>query len=185
MDTITIIRDYVESECKKPSSKYGYEPFLYHFEPMVRYAGQLANELWWDKEVVLIAWWLHDIGSIVFWREDHHITWAEIAEEKLKELNYPEEKIELIRKWVLNHRWSKCFSRLSIEEKIISEADTMSAFENIAWIFKAAYIYENMSQGQAKESVKNKLENKWKNLHFERSKEIIKPKYEAIMLLLS
>jgi uncharacterized protein len=185
MDIVKIIRDYVEWECKKPTSKYGYEPFPYHFEPMVKYAEQLTNEIWWDKEIILIAAWLHDVGSIIYGREDHHITWAKVASEKLKELNYPKEKIELIEKCILNHRWSKWFSRLTIEEQIISEADTMSAFENIAGIFKAAYVYEDMDQWQAKESVKNKLENKWKQLCFQKSKEIIKPKYDAAMLLLS
>jgi hypothetical protein len=45
-------------------------------------------------------------------------------------------------------------------------------------------IYENKTQGEAKDSVRQKLERKWKKLHFENSKKIIKPKYEAAMLLL-
>ena len=60
----------------------------------------------------------------------------------------------------------------------------MSAFDNLSGIFKAAFVYENLTQDEAKESVKKKLENKWKQLHFEKSKQIIRPKYEAAMLLL-
>ena len=184
MNIVQEIKNFVENECKKPSSKYGYEPFPFHFVPMVNYADKLSNELWGDKEIILIAAWLHDIGSIIHGREDHHITGAKIAEEKLKEMQYPAEKIELVKKCILNHRWSQQNWRSSIEEQIIAEADVMSNFDNIAGIFNAAFVYENKTQGEAKDSAREKLERKWKQLHFDKSKEIVKPKYEAAMLLL-
>ncbi|MEA2065234.1 MAG: HD domain-containing protein [Patescibacteria group bacterium] len=184
MDIINEIKHFVENECKKPSSKYGYEPFPFHFVPMVNYAKKLADELGGDKEIILIAAWLHDIGSIIYGREDHHITSAKVAEEKLKELQYPAEKIELIKKCIFNHRGSQQNGRNSIEEQIIAEVDVLSNFDNIAGIFKAAFVYEDKTQGEAKDSVRQKLERKWKQLHFENSKKIIKPKYEAAILLL-
>ncbi|MFH1509822.1 MAG: HD domain-containing protein [Candidatus Nealsonbacteria bacterium] len=185
MNIVEQVKNFVEEECKKPTSKYGLEPFSCHFVSVVEYATQLANKLEVDKEVVLIASWLHDIGSIMNGREDHHITGSEIAEKKLKELNYPPEKIELVKKCILNHRGSQDSNRESLEEKIVADADAMSNFNNIPGIFKAAFIYENKTQEGAKESVKQKLINKWNKLHFDDSKEIIKPKYEAIMLLLN
>ena len=184
MDIVNEIKNFVENECKKPGSKYGYEPFPFHFVPMADHAEKLALELGGDKEVILIAAWLHDIGSIIHGREDHHITGAKIAEEKLKELQYPAEKIDLVKKCILNHRGSRQNERTGIEEQIIAEADAMSNFDNIAGIFKAALIYENKTQDEAKVSVRQKLERKWRQLHFENSKKIIKPKYEAAMLLL-
>jgi len=184
MDIVQEIKNFVESECKKPESKYGYEPFEFHFVPVVQYAEKLAMELGGDKEVILIAAWLHDIGSIVHGRKDHHITGAQIAEEKLEELGYSAEKIELVKKCILNHRGSQQSFRASIEEQILAEADVLSSFESIAGIFKAAFVYEHLNQGEAKDSVRQKLENKWKQLHFENSKKIIQPKYEAAMLLL-
>jgi len=177
-------KNFIENECKKPSSKYGYEPFPFHFVPMVNYAEKLANELGGDKEIILIAAWLHDIGSIIHGREDHHITGAKIAEEKLKELQYPTERIELVKKCILNHRGSQQNKRDSIEEQIIAEADAISNFDNIAGLFKATLVYEDKTQGEAKDSVRQKLERKWEQLHFNNSKKIIKPKYEAAMLLL-
>ena len=182
MNIVKEIKKFVEDECKKPSSKYGYEPFTFHFAPVALYAGKLADELGGDKEVVLVAAWLHDIGSIISGREDHHLTGAKIAEKKLKELGYPAEKIELVKKCILNHRGST--KTKSLEEQILAEADTMSNFNNISGIFKAAFIFEKMNQGEAKEAVRKKLENKWKQLRFKKSKQLIKPKYEAAMLLL-
>lgn len=185
MDILKAVRDFVEEECKKPTSKYGYEPFPFHFVPMVQYALDLADELGGDKEVIEISGWLHDIGSIVEGRENHHITSAQIAKEKLKELGYKDDKkIELIQKCILGHRGSLENNRETLEEKIIAEADVMSNFDNISGIFKAAFVYEGMDQGQAQEAVRKKLENKYNQLHFKKSKELIKPKYEATMLLL-
>jgi len=184
MDIIQAIKNFVEEECKKPTSKYGYDPFPFHFVQVVKYAEELANRLGGDKEVISIAAWLHDIGSIIYGRENHHSTGAEIAEKKLKELNYPSDKVGLIKKCILNHRGSQQNNRESIEEQIVAEADVLSNFDNIAGIFKAAFVYEKMNEGEAKDSVRKKLENKWNQLRFEDSKRIIKPKYEAAMLLL-
>ena len=185
MDIIEQIRDFVEEECKKPTSKYGYDPYLFHFIPMVNYAEKLTDKLEGDKEIILISAWLHDIGSIIYGRENHHETGAKIAEEKLKELNYPQEKINLVKKCILNHRGSREDFRESLEEKIIAEADAISNFDNITGIFGAAFLFENKNQKEAKESAKQKLERKWNQIHFEESKELVLPKYEAAMLLLS
>lgn len=184
MNIIKEIKKFVENECKKPTSKYGYEPFPFHFVPMVAYAEKLANEMGGDKEIISIAAWLHDIGSIIYGRKNHHITSAKIAEKKLKELGYSDEKITIIKKCILHHRGSRKHRRESIEEKIIAEADAMSNFDNISGIFKAAFMYEHKNQLEAKDAVRKKLQNKWKKLHFKKSKKIIKPKFEAAMILL-
>jgi uncharacterized protein len=184
MEIVEKIKNFVEDECKKPTSKYGLEPFQYHFSQVASYAEKLNQELGGDKEIILISAWMHDIGSIIHGREEHNITGAKIAEEKLKELNYPPEKIELVKKCILNHRGSKENERTTIEEQIVAEADAMSNFDNLPGIFKAALVYENKTQGEAKDSVREKLERKWKKLHFENSKKMIKPKYDAVMLLL-
>ena len=178
------IRKFVEREHKKPTSKYGYEPYEFHLVPMHQYAKQLAEKLGADVESVGISAWLHDVGSIVYGRENHHITGARIAEEKLKEFNYSREKIEKIKHCILTHRGSNGLKPKTLEAQIIAEADAMSNFDNIAGIFKAAFIYEHQTQGKAKETTKQKLINKWKKLSFPESKELIKPKYDAAMLLL-
>ncbi len=184
MDIVEQIKKFVEDECKKPTSKYGYDPFPFHFLQVVKYSEGLAEKLGGDKEVISLAAWLHDIGSIIYGRENHNVRGAEIAEMKLKELNYPPGKIELVKKCILNHRGSQQNERKTIEEQIVVEADVMSNFDNISGIFQAAFVYENKNQGEARESVRKKLENKYNQLRFEDSKKIIKPKYEAAMLLL-
>jgi len=184
MDIIGQVKKFVREESDKPTSKYGAEPFEFHFTPVANYAAELADELGGDKEVILIAAWMHDIGAIIVGRKDHHVTGADIAEKKLKELDYSAEKITMVKACILHHRGSQDFDHETIEEQIVAEADAMSQFDNIAGIFKAAFMYENLNQGDAKVSVREKLQRKWSKLHFEKSKEIVRPKYEAAMILL-
>ncbi len=177
------IRKFVEEECNKPMSKYGKFPYEFHFVPMVDLAKKLAVNKNADLEIVELAAWLHDIGSIIYGRENHHITGAKIAEDELKKFNYPEEKIKKIKHCIIAHRGSNDIQPETLEAEIIMEADAMSNFENIAGIFMAAFIYENKNQREAKISVREKLQRKWNQLSLE-GKAIIKPKYDAVMLLL-
>lgn len=184
MDIVEKVRQFVEDECQKPTSKYGYEPYANHFVPVVKYAKELAEEFGGDLEIVEIAAWIHDIGSIVAGRGDHHITGAKIAEEKLREFGYSEEKISLVKNCVLHHRGSQKMELETLEEQIVAEADAMSAFDDIIGLFEVALIWEKLSRDEAKKSVLQKLENKWNQVKFEKSKEMIRPKYEAVKLLL-
>lgn len=184
MDTVGKIKKFVEKECKKPTSKYGFEPFEYHFVPMVKHAKILAKKLSADTEVVELAAWLHDIGSIKNGRKDHHKTGAKIAEKKLIELDYPRDKIKLIKKCIVNHRGSVNNNRESLEEKIISDADAISCFDNLPGLFKAAYVFEDLTQGEARVSVRKKLERKYKQLYFKESKDMVRDKYKAMKEIL-
>ena len=85
------IKKFVEAESKKPSGKYGHEPFEFHIKVTVNIAKKLARKYKADIEVVEIAGWLHDIGSFRHGRKNHHITGVKIAENKLRQLKYPEE----------------------------------------------------------------------------------------------
>ena len=179
------VRKFVEGECRKPTNVQGYGPYKFHFVPMRNYAVKLAKQKNADIEVVEIAAWLHDIGSIIYGRENHHITGAEIAEEKLSVINYPKEKIEKVKRCILNHRGSIDNSKESVEEQIIAEADAIACFDDVLGIFQAAYCWEgHTSRDSATKSVKEKLVRKYSQLSIE-GKELVKPKYDAAMLLLN
>jgi len=184
MNTVEEVRKFVEEECKKPGCNYGHEAYINHFIPTARYSKILAERSGADLEIVEIAAWLHDIGSVIHGRENHHITGAEIAEKKLQALGYPAEKIKIVKKCILNHRGSVNNKKETKEEQIIADADAMNAFDHIEGQFHAAFVYENLNQEQAKKSVRTKLKNCYNKLSKE-AREIIKSKYEAAMLLLS
>lgn len=170
-------------ECEKPTSKYGLEPYENHFVPVYQYATELAYKLGADVEVVGTGAWLHDLGSIIYGRKDHHITGAKETKEKLQELGCSQDFIASVVPCVLNHRGSQGNELVTLEEQIVAAADAMSAFNNIAGLFKAAFIYEGKNLEEAVNSIAEKLENKWKQLTFDESREIVLPRYQAAMVL--
>ena len=93
-EIIDKIREFVKEECLKPENKYGFEPYVNHFVPTARMVVILGRKKSLSEEqleVLEIAAWLQDIGSIMISRENHHITSGEIAEKKLKEFETAEE----------------------------------------------------------------------------------------------
>jgi uncharacterized protein len=179
------VRKFVEEETKKSTSNY---PLAYelHFVFVHKIAKEIAEKLGADVELVEIAAWLHDIGSIIYGRSDHHITGAEISEKKLNELGYPKDRIEKIKLCILNHRGSKeeTNHRNFLEAQILADADAIDSFNNISRLFLSAFVYERLSLDEAKNSIKTKLQNKYNQLSLSDSKELIKQKYDAIMLIL-
>lgn len=98
----TDILDYLQNEiytrCKKPTNKFGMGCY-YHIAAVVKNGAMLAEKYNADKEIVLIASWLHDIASITDYAlyEEHHIHGAEIARELLTSLSYDESKILIVQ----------------------------------------------------------------------------------------
>jgi len=177
-------KKFVESECKKTTSKYGYGPYVEHFIPMVKHSKLLGKKLGGDLEIITLAAWLHDIGSIIYGRKDHHITSAEIANKFLTEKNYDPKKKKLILNCIKNHRQSTNLERKTTEEKVIADADAICNFDMLPGLFYATLVVEKLTPIEASKSIKKKLENKWKRLHFNESKKMIKSKYLAAMQLL-
>jgi len=185
MDIVSEIKKFVEEECKKPTAVYDFEIIKYHFIPVVKHALTLAEQRGADKEIVELSAWLHDIGGVIYGRENHHATGAEVAEKKLKELNYPDDKINKIKDCIFSHRGSQVINRTSEEAKILAEADAMSHFDALPGLFRAFFVCEKKDgQGRAGQEVKQKLINSYNKLS-EDAKEIIKPKFDAAMLLLN
>ena len=182
-EVIEKIREFVKEECEKQGSKYPYA-YEFHFKDTVKWANKLADLKDVNKEVVEIAAWLHDIGSIVVGRENHHITGSEIAEKKLIEFNYPKEKIEKIKHCIFVHRGSLDIPKQSEEARIIAEADSMSHFEEIDGLFLMAFIHEGLPRKEARESVKEHFINSYNKLS-EEGRNLVKNKLDAAMLLLS
>jgi len=181
---ISDIREFVENECRKPSSKYGYMPFIEHFVPVVKYAKMLAEKLNADSEIVEISAWLHDIGSIIYGRDNHHITSSEIAETKLLEIGYSREKIERVKHCIIAHRGSKSIKRETLEAQILADADSLSHFDDVNVLIGAYMEHENKDLKTAKKAVLEKLNNSFNKLSPE-AKIIFKSNYENAIGLLN
>ncbi len=177
------VRKYIFKECKKESNPFGMNAYNHHFKSVVKYARILAKERKADLEIVEIAAWLHDLGSIKGDYENHHISGQKYAEEFLKKHKYPLEKIQKVKYCIYTHRASKKIKRESVEAECISDADAMSHFDEIPSLFYLAIKKNNMDVNQARVFVKEKLQRSYHKLT-KTGKEVIKSKYYSAMEIL-
>lgn len=179
-------REFVKEKSKNPVKEYGFDPFSFHFVLSVEYSKKLCDLYDVDeetKEVAIISTWLHDIGSLVKGKKNHEVTGSKISEDKLREWNYPEKKIERVKKCILKHRKEPEHGFESIEERIVFESDCLSNFDNIFGIFRKASICENRDYEESLKRMKNKIDREWNKIS-DKAKEIVKNKYESLNVLL-
>jgi len=183
-DIINELKKEIYSRTIKPENKFGIGCY-YHIEAVVENAKILADKFGANKEIVTIAAWLHDIASITDYSlyEMHHIYGAEIAEELLTKFNYEQNKIDLVKECIKNHRGSINNEKFTIEERCVADADAISHFDNIPSLLYLAYVNKNMGIEEGKDFVKNKLERSYNKLSDE-SKNYYLEKYRNAMEIL-
>ena len=179
------ISKIVEDAWKKETNYFGYGSWTHHMLPVVKYAKLMAKKIGANEEIVEIAALLHDYASVKDYKlyEDHHIHGAKLAEEILKNLNYPPEKIEIVKQCILSHRGSKPRQKLALEELCVADADAMAHFDSISSLFYLAFFSHKMSIDEADDWLAKKLERSWSKLSPE-AKEIVGEKYLASKLLI-
>lgn len=172
------IKKLVQEECKQDPWNWDH-----HIVSVVKYAKQLAKKLGADEEIVEVSAWLHDITRLKGDPENHHISGQIEAEKILRELKYPQEKIDKVKHCIHAHRGSQSIKRETLEAECVASADAMSHFDNVPALLYVAFVKKQMDTEEGKKWVKNKLERSWNKLIPE-AKEIVLPKYEAVKLLL-
>jgi uncharacterized protein len=143
----------------------------------------LAKKLNANVEVCELAAWLHDLGLVQGDLKTHHITGAKEAEKILGEFGYPKTTIEKIKHCISTHTHEGAKSRKTIEAKILASADVMSHFDGIPELYWVAFRIIKLNRDQGKKWVLKKLKFGWRELIPE-AKKIIKPKYDAMRLLI-
>ena len=138
-----------------------------------------------DKEIVMIAAWLHDIVSITdnSLYELHHIHGAEMAYNILKEYGYDDKKISIVQECIKNHRGSITLERNSIEELRVADADAISHFDSVPSLLYLAYVQKGLGIEDGKEFVRDKLLRSFQKLST-RSKKLYQNKFERVMEVL-
>ena len=138
-----------------------------------------------DEEIAETAALLHDYASILNeeWYPEHHIHGTRLAEEVLREYNYPEDRIEKVKYCIYTHRASKNIPRETVEAKIVASADGMAHFDNVSSLLHLVFVNDKMGIDEGTKVVLDKLERDWNKLMPE-AKEMVKEKYDAIKLAL-
>ncbi|KKR18171.1 MAG: hypothetical protein UU65_C0003G0177 [candidate division CPR2 bacterium GW2011_GWC1_41_48] len=164
----------IEKEVFEIANKNGWEWFYkVHMKPMVKSANELLKlypEA--NKEIVIIAAWLHDTAKIyakdiIEFEEihkTHHLESAEVAKDLLlKHKELTDEKIEEILSCIIRHRNSKDYPAKTLEEKIVTVADTLSHFRGAIYLIHFKFFPEHSLEQMAHEALA-KLDRDWRDL---------------------
>lgn len=183
-DILENLQHEIYDRCQKQTNKFGMGCY-YHIIAVVKNAEILAEKYGANKEIVMIAAWLHDIASITDCSlyELHHIHGAEMAHLILKEYGYDDKKISLVQKCIRNHRGSISSEKTSLEEICVADADAISHFDSVPSLLYLAYVQKSMGIEEGKTFVKDKLTRSFQKLSAE-SKQYYQDKFEKVMEVL-
>ena len=170
----------VKRRCEQPSNTYGIGAWDHHIKIVYELSKKYADEYGANLEIVAIAALLHDIASItdVSFTAEHHIIGADIAEKLLLAENYPNDKIYLVKKCILNHRGSRLVDKTTPEEICVADSDAMAHFYSIPSLLSMVYREKEMSIDEGSKFVMEKL-NRSYNKMSEKGKKLVKRQYEA------
>jgi len=148
-----------------------------------KYAVLLSQNKMVDKEIVELSALLHDISMTdsTLDRSKHNEYSSVIAKELLRQEGYPEEKIESVKKCILNHSSKKASYRTTEEENILVNADGLSHFDSISNLFSLAYNVMGFNELESLKFVQDKLTKDYGEISPE-LKYLIDDKYREIML---
>ena len=164
-DILQALQQLIHERCQKPENHFGIGCY-YHIEAVVKNAALLADSYVADKEVVMIAAWLHDIASVTDYAlyPLHHIHGAEMAAEILRSYDYPTERIQQVQACIRTHRGSYPLEKYTPEALCVADADAISHFDNVCSLLHLAYQTKGMDIAEGKAYVRGKLERSYEKL---------------------
>lgn len=123
------IREYVKGECS--NTPMGRELYDNHLILVAHYGLKLAIETGADTEIVELAAYLHDFPVVMDKSQfgQHEAKGVEIADKLLKQFNYPADKLERVKRCILNHTSLAKAREASPEEACLANAEVMSQIE--------------------------------------------------------
>jgi len=107
-----------------------------HTERVYRTCMFLGNKVGADESILLPAALLHDIGR---GEENHASAGAEKAKSILLKLGFTNESIKMVADAILAHSFSERKTAVSIEARVLSDADKLDALGAIGIYRAAAY----------------------------------------------
>ena len=178
---ITLVHDAAYA----PENKFTSTVWDCHIVPVVEHSMMLGKKLGADLEVLELAALLHDYAGLADFSlyKDHHIHSADLAEEKLQELEMPAEKIQHIKDCILSHRGSVKIEQKTVEAKILASADAMSHITELPDMFYLAYHVHNLGTFEGAKWLQAKLNRSWNKIMPE-GKELVQEDYEIAMNIL-
>lgn len=160
------------------------ERITYHIAPVVRNGVILADRYGASRPIVEIACYIHDITRMTGDEKNHHISGAKVAEEFLSRFNYPEERIDLIKRCILNHRGNIKKERKTAEERIVATADAMAHIQYPLPLFFTFFGKRHLGIEVGRKQIIEKLERSWAKIYYPEVKNELRERFEFIIQIL-
>ena len=163
-------------------TKDEYNIYNEHIKYVYEYVLLLSKDKDVDKEVLELSALLHDIAMTDknLDRSKHNEYGSKIAEQLLRDNNYPEDKIQLVKKCILNHSSKRSDFRTTKEEKILVNADGLSHFDSINNLYNLAHNVMELDDEDTIKFIKDKLTRDYNEISDE-LKYLINDKYDKVM----
>jgi uncharacterized protein len=163
-------------------TKDEYNIYREHIQYVYKYVVLLSKDKNVDKEVLELSALLHDISmtDMTLDRSRHNEFGADIAEKLLRENDYPEDKVQLVKKCILNHSKRRSEYRTTEEEQILVDADGLSHFDAIKKLYSLPSLVMGLSEEDSVRFVQDKLTGDYNELSDD-LKSLVKEKYDRVM----
>ena len=163
-------------------TKDEYNIYREHIQYVYKYVVMLSKDKNVDREVLELAALLHDISmtDMVLDRSRHNEYGAEIAEQLLRENNYPEDKTQLVKRCILNHSKRRQQYRSTEEEQILVDADGLSHFDVVKTLYSLPSKVMGLSEEDSVRFVQDKMTGDYNELSDD-LKYLVKEKHDRIM----
>ena len=163
-------------------TKDEYNIYREHIQYVYKYVVMLSKDKNVDREVLELAALLHDISmtDMALDRSRHNEFGAEIAEQLLRENNYPEDKTQLVKRCILNHSKRRQQYRSTEEEQILVDADGLSHFDVVKTLYSLPSKVMGLSEEDSVRFVQDKMTGDYNELSDD-LKYLVKEKYDRIM----
>jgi uncharacterized protein len=183
-NVIKEVEQIVEKACSSDTNVFGYGIWTHHILHVVRIGKNLAERFNADPEIVEIAALLHDYAGIKdhSLHKEHHMHSAIEGGKILKDLNYPEQKIEAVKHCIKNHRGSVPGKRGRPEAECLASADAIAHIEYLPSLFYLAYAKFDMEIDDGANWIRKKLTRTYKKINPE-IRHLIDEKYNAALLM--
>ncbi len=169
-----------EKETKETKDEYNL--YREHIQYVYKYVLLLSQNKNVDKEVLQLSALLHDVAMTDrnLDRSKHNEYGSEMAEQFLKDNNYPADKIEFVKKCILNHSSKRAEYRTTEEEKILVDADGLSHFDSISNLYSLAHNVMNLDDEECIKFIQDKLTRDYNEISDD-LKYLIQDKYAKVM----
>ena len=177
-----IIKRSNDFESQTKGTKDEYNIYKEHIQHVYKYVCLLSKDKNVDHEVLELSALLHDIAMTdkSLDRSRHNEYGSEIAEKLLRENNYPGDKVQLVKKCILNHSSKRAEYRTIEEERILVDADGLSHFDSINNLYNLAHNIMELNSEDTVKFIQDKLTRDYNEIS-DNLKYLINDKYKKVM----